>query len=377
MENNKKQEFSKEEQIHLFHGPQHPGVTGNMSVELWFTGDTVNKAKTHVGYLHRGFEKLMEKRLYIQSVPLVCRICVPEPDINEENFSRAVEELAGIEVPEKAKWIRMMVLEMARLGLLIMTMGGQAGIFGLGTAPQWAYGDRDYIVDLFEELTGGRIYHIYITPGGVRRNLPKNFKKKVLKVLKYIESRLPAYDNLIFNNSVFKTRAKNIGVIPKEWVEEMCIVGTNARAGGFPYDVRKETPYENYDKIEYDLILGNHNDVFTRALLRRKEIEQTINILRQIIDLMPENGEVYNPVPNPLNWKVPAGEVYVKIESTRGEYGYYMVSDGTEKPRRVQVKGPSYIHATAVLERLLEGANIADVGPIMVSLQTCPPEIER
>ncbi|MEA3353882.1 MAG: NADH-quinone oxidoreductase subunit D, partial [Campylobacterota bacterium] len=164
-------ETKQTELIKIFHGPQHPGITGNMSVELDLLGETIKKATTHVGYLHRGFEKLIERRTIIQAFTIVCRICVPEPDPNEENFARAVESLAGIQISERAKYIRVMVLEMARLQAQMLWMAGQSGSIGLGTVGQWSIYDRDLILDLFEQLTGGRVYHMYIYPGGVRREL--------------------------------------------------------------------------------------------------------------------------------------------------------------------------------------------------------------
>ncbi len=361
---------------HLFFGPQHPGVTGNMSIEMWFDGDQITKAITHVGYLHRGFEKLMESRLWIQNFPLVCRICVPEPDINEECYALAIEELTGIEVPERAKWIRTLVLELARLAVNLMAFGGQAGTLGLGTGAMWGITFRDFVLDLFEELTGARIYHIYIQPGGVRRDLPQGFESRVEAVLTKIQERLPELDRLILNNAVFKLRTKKIGVVKSEWIEEYGLVGPVARGSGSVRDVRKDAPYEIYDKLDFDVVTGTGSDIFARANVRRREIDLSISLIRQILNGMP-TGPVAAKLPNLTEWRVPPGEIYSRVESSRGEYGYYVVSDGSLKPRRVHVRGPSYVHAVPLLERMLVGANIADVSNIMVSLTTCPPEIER
>jgi len=365
-----------EKTTHLFFGPQHPGVTGNMSIEMWFDGDQITKAITHVGYLHRGFEKLMEKRLWIQNFPLVCRICVPEPDINEQCYAMAIEELTGIEVPERAKWIRTLVLEMARLAVNLMAFGGQAGTLGLGTGAMWGITLRDFVLDLFEELTGARIYHIYIQPGGVRRDLPPGFEKRVMDVLGTIEERLPEFDRLILNNSVFKLRTRNVGVVDPQWIEPYGLVGPVARGSGGERDVRKDAPYEVYDKLNFDVVTENGNDIYSRARVRRREIDLSINLIKQIFQGMP-SGKIAEKLPNLTEWRVPEGEYYARVESARGEYGYYVVSDGSTKPRRVHVRGPSYVHAVSLLERMLVGANIADVSNIMVSLTTCPPEIER
>ncbi len=366
----------RERETTIYLGPQHPGITGNMMVKLKIAGDTVVKAETNVGYLHRGFEKLMEVRSWMQSFPIVCRICVPEPDPNEENLARAVEELEGREVPERAKYIRVMVLELARLASFLLWMGGQSGSAGLYTMPQWTVGDRDYILDLFEELTGGRVYHMYIWPGGVRRDLPKGFKDRVLKTLDYLEKRLVDYDRLLFNNAIFRRRAMGVGVIPGEKALEWGVTGPPLRGCGIKHDVRIDEPYEVYDKLNFEVPVYEGGDVWARAMVRRAEFEQSISIIRQVLEKMPE-GDYYNKVPNPFNWKVPPGEVYVKTESVRGEFGYFVVSDGSLKPRRIHVRGPAYVHGVSLLEKILIGANISDVSFIMNSLGVCPPEIER
>lgn len=366
----------REKETTLYLGPQHPGITGNMMVKLKVAGDTIVKAETHVGYLHRAFEKLMEQRKWMQVFPIVCRICVPEPDPNEENLARAIEEIEGREVPERAKYIRVLVLELARLSSYFLWMGGQAGSSGLYTVPQWSVGDRDYILDLFEELTGGRIYHMYIWAGGVRRDLPEGFAGRVLKVMDYIESRMPEYDKLLFNNAIFQKRTQGIGVIDKDKAMEWGVVGAPLRGCGIKHDVRIDEPYEVYDQLEFEVPTYEGGDVWARAMVRRREIDQSISIIRQVIDKMP-SGEFYNKVPNPLNWIVPPGEAYVKTESVRGEFGYYVVSDGSDKPRRVHVRGPAYVHGVSLLERILVGANISDTSVIMNSLGVCPPEIER
>ncbi len=362
--------------LKIWHGPQHPGVTGNMSVELTLEGDVIVEAKTHVGYLHRGFEKLMERRKYIQCFPIVCRICVPEPDYNEYLLATGIEELAGIEIPERAAWIRALVLEMMRAASLTMGLGGQAGAFGLATIGQWGVAHRDYILDLFEELTGGRVYHMYIIPGGVRQDFPEGFEEHVKIVMNKLEKLISDIEKVMFNNAVFKARAKGLGYIPPEWIEPYGITGTTARAAGVPIDVRKDNPYLIYDQLDFQKILGSASDVYERTSLRKEEILNSIRLIRQILERIPD-GPVRAKLPNVLHWKIPAGETYVRAESGRGEMGYYMVSDGSEYPRRVHVRGASYTHAMSLLERLAVGISIADMAGLMPSLQTCPPEIER
>jgi len=363
--------------LKIWQGPQHPGVTGNMALELTICGDEVVECKTHVGYLHRGFEKLMEQRKFIQNFPIVCRICVPEPDTNEYLYATAIEELGGIKVPERALWIRTLNLELSRLGSFLMQVGGQAGAFGMGTVTQWSITHRDYILDLFEEMTGGRVYHMYMLPGGVRAPLPEGFEDRVEAVLKKTEKILSDIEKVLLNNAVFKGRAMGLGIITPDMVDKYGVVGPNARAAGLKRDVRIDTPYEKYGELDLKYITGTKSDAYERTLVRFQEMFQSISIIRQIMKKMPEKGPFYVKTPNVLYWKIPAGETYKKAEATRGEYGYYVVTDGSDKPRRVCVRGPSYTHAIALLQDLIVNVDIADVPGLMTSLHTCPPEIER
>lgn len=370
-------DLSSHKYMKMWQGPNHPGITGNMSVELTVCGDEVVEAKTHVGYLHRGFEKLMERRKYIQNFPLVCRIAVPEPDYNEYNYAVAIERLSGIEVPEKGEWLRTLTLEMARLQGYLMWLGGMAGAVGFGTVGQWSNYLRDLILDRFEELTGARIYHIYILPGGVRNDLPDGFKKRMESNLKEIEGFMKDIRRVLFDNYVFKKRTVGLGYIDPDWVYPYGIVGPNARAAGIPVDVRKDSPYAKYHELDFEMNVASGSDIYTRTLLRFRELLTDVGLIRQILGKMPDDGEHITRLTNMMNLTIPSGETYVRSECTRGEYGYYLVSDGSGYPRRVNVRGPSYTHAVALLEKMLVNANIADVAQIMVSLHTYPPEIER
>ena len=370
-------DLSSGKYLKLWQGPNHPGITGNMSVELTVCGDEVVEGKTHVGYLHRGFEKLMERRTFIQCFPIVCRICVPEPDFNEYCYAAAVEDLAGLEIPEKAKWIRALILEMGRINSYLMYLGGQAGAFGLGVIGQWTTYARDLMLDRFEELTGARIYHMFILPGGVRDGLPDGFAQRMEETLREIESTLADVRDVMFKNAVFKKRTVGLGYIDPAIVDEYGVTGPTARAAGIAKDVRKDQPYLVYPELDFEPVVGKDSDVYTRADVRRRDLLMSVDLIRQILVKMPTTGAVMTPLPNVLHWKIPRGETYVRGECSRGEYGYYLVTDGSGYPRRVNVRGPSYTHAMALLERLIVNCNIADVAALMVSLHTYPPEIER
>jgi NADH-quinone oxidoreductase subunit D len=363
--------------LKLWQGPNHPGITGNMSVELTVCGDEVVEGKTHVGYLHRGFEKLMERRTFIQCFPIVCRICVPEPDFNEYCYAAAVEELAGIEVPERANWIRTLILEMGRINSYMMYLGGQAGALGLGVIGQWTTYVRDLMLDRFEELTGARIYHMFIMPGGVRDDLPEGFGQRMEETLREIERTMQDVLEVMFHNAVFKKRSVGQGVIDPSWVDEYGVTGPNARAAGVVKDVRRDQPYLVYPELDFEPVFGTDSDIYTRSDVRRRDLLMSVDLIRQILAKMPHDGPLMAEMPSMLHWTIPRGETYVRGECSRGEYGYYLVTDGSGYPRRVNVRGPSYTHAMALLERMIVNINIADVAALMVSLHTYPPEIER
>jgi len=360
----------------LFIGPNHPGMEGNYSVQLELEGDMITNAKAEGGFLHRGFEKLMEERLFIQNIALVPRICVPDPDPNEENYARAVEEVAGIEVPKRAKYIRTLVLELSRIASHLFIFGGHAATIGLYTMPNWTIADRDRILDLFEELTGGRVYHIYILPGGVRRDIPFGFEKRVHEVMDYIESRMDDYDNLMFESALFHNRSKGVCVLTQEQAKSWGATGPVLRATGLAADCRKDDPYEIYEKLNFEIPVMSEGDAYARAMVRRMELEQSISIVRQVIDSLPA-GPVWNKLPNPLKWRVPAGDAYARTESSKGEYAYYLVSDGGQKPYRVHVRGASTTHGVHILQNLLIGSRLEDAAQIIFSLDACAPEIDR
>jgi len=364
--------------LKLWQGPQHPGITGNMSIELTVCGDEIVDAKTHVGYLHRGFEKLMECRTFMQVFPIVCRVCVPEPDFNEYCYAAAIEELAGLEIPERANWIRTLILEMGRINSYLMYLGGQAGAFGQGIIGQWTTYVRDLMLDRFEELTGARIYHMFILPGGVRADLPDGFEKRMEETLLEIESTLVDVKKVMFHNAVYKKRAIGIGVIDADLIDPYGITGPNARAAGVARDVRTEQPYLVYPELDIEAITGQDSDIYTRSEVRYKDLLQSVDLIRQILSKMKNHqGKVMAQLPNILHWKIPRGETYIRGECSRGEYGYYVVTDDSGYPRRINVRGPSYTHAIALFEKLIINNNISDVAAMLVSLHTYPPEIER
>ncbi len=318
----------------------------------------------------------MEYRTWIQNFPLVCRINVVEPDHIELVYAMAVEKLADIEVPERAHFVRSVYLELARVGSHLFGLWAYANMLGFDTVAQWAMYHRDLILDLFEELTGGRVYHIYISPGGVRRDFPKGFKDKIINTLHTIGGCVPDYDDTFFNNRLFYERAKGIGTVTRDEAIAMGGTGQVLRATGMKYDIRKVEPYAAYDKVPWEVPTRKDGDAYSRIWVVRDEMIESVHMIFKLLDVMPE-GKVYNRTPNPFKWRISEGEAFVRSESSRGELGLYLVSNGGDKPYRAHFRTPSYPHGLTVLEKALENASIADVGNIMISLYVVAPEIDR
>jgi NADH-quinone oxidoreductase subunit D len=376
MELNPLKESNDYKYYELFIGPNHPGIEGNFSYVLKMKGHSVEEVTPDPGLLHRGFEKLMERRLWTQNLALIPRICVPEPDINEVAYCLGVEHMMGIEVPKRAQYIRVIVLELARMASFLFGMSGLGGTTGHYTSVQWLIGDRDYILDLFEWLTGARVYHIYQYPGGVKNDLPDGWLDKLSDFLDYLEKRLPEYDKFIFQNPIIQKRTVGLGYIPAEDAIENGLTGPNLRASGVMYDIRKAQPYLVYNEVDFEIPKTGDGDAFSRVLQRRLELSESIKILRQCIKQIPQ-GPHRTKVPNPFQFRVPKGSYYSKVESSRGEFGYYIVSDGDVKPYRVYVRGPSYSIGLYYATKALVGMRIEDVPVWIHTTDMCPPDFDR
>jgi NADH-quinone oxidoreductase subunit D len=359
----------------LYFGPAHPG-SGNFGVKLKIAGEVVTSARADPGYLHRGFEKLMEYRLPIQNSVLSDRICVLEALNWNLIHAEAVEELMEIEPPERAKYIRVIMAELSRIQSHIIWFGAFCIGTGFDTGFKLAFGYRDYILDLFEMITGGRVYPAgYICPGGVRQDFPDGAIQKIAQVLDQI-SRMVRIEEM--ENPSLVARAKGIGILKLEDAIKLGATGPVLRASGLKTDVRKDEPYEVYDRFDFEVPVRKEGDAYARYLVGIEEIRQSVKIIKQALQQLPE-GEVIVPKFKriKLSTKIPEGDVYVRNEVARGEAGIYMVSDGGDKPYRVKIRGPSFLHMIPVLEHLLTGAQIADVPAIYWSLNVCPADLDR
>jgi len=359
----------------LYFGPAHPG-SGNFGVKLKVAGEVVTSARADPGYLHRGFEKLMEYRVPIQNSVLSDRICVLEALNWNLVHAEAVEELMEIEPPERAKYIRVIMAELSRIQSHIIWFGAFCIGTGFETGFKLAFGYRDYILDLFEMITGGRVYPAgYICPGGVRRDFPDGATQKIAQVLDRIRRMLRVEE---MENPGLVGRAKGVGILKLQDAIKLGATGPVLRASGLKADVRKDDPYEVYETFDFEVPTREEGDAYARYLVGIEEIRQSAKIIQQALRQLPE-GEVIAPKFKRIKLvtKIPEGDVYVRNEVARGEAGMYMVSDGGDKPYRVKIRGPSFLHMIPVLEHLLTGAQIADVPAIYWSLNVCPADLDR
>jgi NADH-quinone oxidoreductase subunit D len=365
-------------QMKLFLGPQHPGMHGNASVHMYVDGDIIKKAFLLPGMLHRGFEKGMERKLWINNISLIPRVCVPEPDPNEMAFAMSAEKLLKLEVPERAHWIRMIILEFARISSHLMSYGGLGGPTGVYTLMYHAHADRNSILDIFEQITGMRVYHQYIVIGGVRKDLPNGIEKDIHAFIDDLESRLDEYYDLGVNNPSVIKRVKDTILLPESVVWELGVTGIGMRSSvNKPYDVRKRVPYARYDQVEFEVPVSDYSDARRRVDIKLKEIQQSINIIRQCLDKMPVGPVRNKPQGQSMRWKVPKGHAYSAVESSRGEFGYFMVSNGGTHPYRVGVRGASYPQGLLGVEKYLPGTRIDDAPLWIDTMGVCSPEIDR
>jgi NADH-quinone oxidoreductase subunit D len=350
-------------------GPVHPG-SSNFSVMLTVDGEMVKKGKANPGYLHRGFEKLMEYRTPVQNAVLSDRLCILEPLAWNLVHAEGVEELRGVEIPEKAKYVRVLLAELSRIQSHMIWYGALCMGLGFGTGFQLAFAHRDYILDIFEMITGGRVYPAgYICPGGVRKDLPDGVESKVIEVLDKIGDLLQRLEN-----PAMEARLRGVGVLERDDAVRLGATGPVLRASGKAADVRKDDPYEVYDRFDFEVPTEEAGDAYARYTIGIREIEQSMKIVRQALE-MP-NTKLEPIVPKGAD-KIPVGEVYIRNEIARGEAGMYMLADGTNKPYRCKIRGPSLLHAITVLEYLLQDCQVADVPAIYWSLNPCPADMDR
>jgi NADH-quinone oxidoreductase subunit D len=379
-------------------GPQHPSTHGVLRLVLEMDGETITRSKPVIGYLHTGMEKTGEELTYLQGPTNVTRMDYASPLFNELVFSLAVEELLGVEVPERAVWIRMLMTELNRISshMLFMATNGM----DLGAVSMMLYGwrEREELLRFFEVVTGLRMNHNYIRPGGVAADLPIGWEDDVLSLMEVIPERLEEFDLLMTGQPIWRERLQGVGVLTTEEALALGVTGPILRSTGSAWDLRRDEPYLAYDQVDFDVIVGSHGDCFDRYAIRLNEIRESIRIVRQIVDKMPTGDyriqdKKVTPPPRARidesmealihhfkifteGFKVPEGEVYVAVESPRGELGCYIVSDGSSKPHRMHIRGPSFVNLQS-LPHLMKDSFLADTVAIISSVDPIMGEVDR
>lgn len=337
-------------------GPQHPSTHGVLRVELELDGESIVRVKPIMGYLHRGIEKLLESRTYTQGVPFTDRLDYVSSMNNNLGYCRAVEELAGIEVPARGEYLRVIMAELNRMASHLVFIGSLAIDLGASTGMLYTFRDREDILDLFDLVCGARMTFHYIRIGGVHHDIPSEFIPKCRVFLDKVPQFMMEYEDILIGNEIFQRRLMGTSRLTAEEALAHNMTGPNLRAAGVPFDLRKVDGYGAYPKFDFDVPTGQNGDNWDRFLVRYQEIAESAKIVRQALEGLPE-GPVMAQLPKLL--RPPEGEVYSRTEGTRGELGFYMVSDGTPKPYRVHIRRPSFINMQA-LNDMCRGYLIGD-----------------
>ena len=379
-------------------GPQHPSTHGVLRLLLELDGEAVVRSKPIIGYLHTGMEKTGETLTYLQGSTNVTRMDYAAPLFNELVFSLATEELLGMEIPPRATWIRMLLCELNRMSshLLFQATNGM----DIGAVSMMLYGwrEREEVLRLLEEITGLRMNHNYIRPGGVAADLPDGWEEAVLRICDLVEPRLEEYDVLLTSQPIWRERLQGVGVISTEECMALGVTGPILRSTGYAWDLRSDMPYLAYEDVDFDVLVGSFGDCFDRYAIRLNEIRESMKIVRQIVERMPAGDyrtqdKKVTPPPRARidesmealihhfkifteGFKVPEGEVYAAVESPRGELGCYLVSDGSSKPMRLHIRAPSFVNLQA-LPYMMEGALVADAVAIISSVDPIMGEVDR
>lgn len=360
-------------ELELNMGPQHPSTHGVLHLKVAVDNELVLRVEPNVGYLHRGMEKLWENRTYNQVLPFTDRLDYLAAISNNLGYVLAVEKLMGLEVPKRAQYIRVILTELQRVASHIAWVGFIANDIGAASVLLYAFEEREDILEIFEEYIGARLTINAMRIGGVPHELSDNVIERIKKCLVEIPKKLKDIERLLNGNRIWKHRTVGIGKISAEDAIQFGLTGPCLRATGIKWDIRKNIPYSSYEDFEFDVPLSTNSDVYDRYLLRMEEIRQSLRIIKQGIEL-PREGEIMAKVPKIL--KIPPGEVFHSIEAPKGELGFYIKSNGTEKPERVKMKSPSFINMQS-LETMSKQDLFADLVAILGSLDIVLGEIDK
>lgn len=359
-------------------GPQHPSTHGVLRIELRTDGEIVRKATPHLGYLHRCKEKIAENLPYFQYIGYTDRMDYLAAMNNNLAWSMAVEKLAQISVPRRAEFIRVIACELNRIASHLVSFGTYGIDLGAFTPFLYAFREREFILDLFEQMCGARLTLSYINIGGVTWDFPPRFAEKINEFLDYFEPKIDEYHRLLTYNHIFIKRTANIGVLSKQQAIDFAVTGPMIRGSGIPLDLRRDRPYSVYSELDFEVIVGKGEqgtlgDCWDRYWVKMEEMRQSCRILRQCTKLLPE-GPFRAKIPR--NMKIPVGEIYVESENPRGHLGFFIESQGGPIPYRVKVRAPSFINL-ATLPELSEGVLLADIPAIVGSIDVVMGEVDR
>ena len=384
-------------------GPQHPSAHGVLRLVLDMDGEVITRADPHIGLLHRGTEKLIEHKTYIQALPYFDRLDYVSMMTQEHVWCLAIEKLLGLPVPKRAQYIRVLYSEITRVLNHLLWLGCHAFDIGAMSVLLYAFKDRETLMDFYEEVSGARMHANYFRPGGVNRDLPEGHTRKVRAwATEFTDKTLPMLDKLLTENRIWKQRTVGIGVVSPDEAQDWGFTGAMLRGSGIPWDLRKSQPYECYDELAFDVPVGKNGDCYDRYLVRMEEMRQSLKLIHQCLDKLEnelanqpvkaQNFKVSPPTRETMKtsmealihhfkyytegFHVPAGEVYAAIEAPKGEMGVYLVSDGGNKPYRAKVRAPSYYHLQA-LDFMADGHMLADVTTLIGTQDIVFGEIDR
>ena len=384
--------------LNLNFGPQHPAAHGVLRLILELDGEIVEKADPHIGLLHRGTEKLIENKTYMQAVPYFDRLDYVAPMNQEHAFALAIERILKIEVPIRAQFIRVMFSEIGRILSHILNITTHALDVGALTPSLWGFEERETLMTFYERVSGSRLHANYFRAGGVHRDLPRGLEDDIFKFIKKFPKIIDDLETLLTDNRIFKQRNVDIGVVSKEDALDYSFSGVMMRGSGIPWDLRKSQPYDCYEQMEFKIPIGKNGDCYDRYLCRIEEMKESVKIINQCLDIMPkgsiktEDGKITPPPKDQIKesmealihhfklftegYRVNKSEIYTAVEAPKGEFGIYLVSDGTNKPYKCKIRAPGFSHLQA-MDYLIKGHMLADVPAILGSLDIVFGEIDR
>ena len=388
----------KTKNVTINFGPQHPAAHGVLRLMLELDGETVIRADPHIGLLHRGTEKLIEHKTYLQALPYFDRLDYCSPMNQEHAFSLAVEKLLGIEAPRRAKFIRVMFSEITRILNHILSITTGALDVGAMTPLLWLFEEREKMLEFYERVSGARMHSAYVRPGGVYRDLPDGLLADISKFIEAFPAKIDDMEVMLTDNRIFKQRLVDVCPVTKEQALDWGFTGPMLRASGIAWDLRRAQSYEVYDELEFEIPVGKNGDCYDRYLVRVHEMRQSLRIIKQCIEKMPEGPVmVENPKITPpkredmktsmeslINhfklftegYHVPKGECYVAVEAPKGEFGVFLVADGSNKPYRCHMRAPGFAHLQG-LDFMLKNHSLADVPTAIATLDVVFGEIDR